>query len=312
MSSAAGAEVDPSVCYRHPDRTSWTLCERCGRTICPECQILTPSGVRCPDCVRELGGSVQWTPAGGSRAAAAKAKQRRARVTTRSLEDRPRWQQVVLGMLRPGGDAPTISWTIAGLAVVSWIAGIFVPVIFFWISAYPSFPWQIWRYFTAIFASPPLYTVAGVASFLLSLLFFLLSAPRAEREYGRRHFFTIVLVASVAGAVCSVLFGTVGYGLFGALFGIFASYLIAVWPSPQARTQLLITLAVYVLIVLVFSPSALPELIGGIIGGAGTAYLIHRNEDSARGMRRAYLIIAGVLVLLIAIAIVRGLIALAS
>jgi hypothetical protein len=119
-------------------------------------------------------------------------------------------------------------------------------------------------------------------------------------------------VASVAGAVCAVLFGSIGYGLFGALFGIFASYLIAVWPSPQARTQLLIMLAIYVLVVLVFSPSALAELIGGIIGGAGAAYLIHRNEDSVKGMRRAYLIIAGVLVLLVAIAIIRGLIALAA
>ena len=52
---ATQAETDPSVCYRHPDRTSWTLCARCGRTICPECQILTPEGVRCPECVREAG-----------------------------------------------------------------------------------------------------------------------------------------------------------------------------------------------------------------------------------------------------------------
>ncbi|HEU0206024.1 MAG TPA: hypothetical protein VFQ74_04945, partial [Pseudolysinimonas sp.] len=102
MSSAAGAEVDPSVCYRHPDRSSWTLCERCGRTICPECQILTPQGVRCPDCVREMGGSVQWKPAGASRSAAAKRSTRRARTATRAVEDRPRWQQVLSSILRPG------------------------------------------------------------------------------------------------------------------------------------------------------------------------------------------------------------------
>ena len=310
MSSAAGAELDPSVCYRHPDRTSWTLCERCGRTICPECQILTPSGVRCPDCVRELGGTVQWTPAGASRATATKTKSRRTR-SSAAAADRPGWQRVILGMLRPGDEAPIISWAIVGLAVAVWIVGIFSPLVFFWIAAVPSLPWQIWRYFTAIFAYPPDYSVSGVASFLLSALFFLLSAPQAERQYGRRHFLTIVTVSAVAGAVCAVLFGAFGYGLFGALFGIFASYLISVWPSPQARTRLLVTLAIYVLIVIVFSPNALPELIGGILGGAGSAYLLHRNEDSPRGMRNAYLIIAGVLVLLVAIAIVRGLIALA-
>lgn len=310
MSPGAEVEGDPSVCYRHPDRTSWTLCERCGRTICPECQILTPSGVRCPDCVSELGGSVQWRPTGSTRAAPSKAKARRARSVVTS--DRPAWQRIVLGMLRPGDETPVISWTIVGIAIAVWIAGIFSQQIFFWLAAFPSFPWQIWRYFTAIFAYPPLYSASGVASFLLTALFFLLSSPQAERQYGRRHFLTIVTVAAVAGAVCAVLFGAYGYGLFGALFGIFASYLISVWPSPQARTQLLITLAIYVLIVIVFSPSALPELIGGIIGGAGAAYLLHRNEDSPRGMRNAYLIIGGVLVLLVAIAIVRGLLTLAT
>ena len=55
------AHDDAGVCYRHPDRHSWVLCERCGRTICPECQIPTPNGVYCPDCVRETSGSApRW------------------------------------------------------------------------------------------------------------------------------------------------------------------------------------------------------------------------------------------------------------
>ena len=125
MAAGAGAELDPSVCYRHPDRTSWTLCERCGRTICPECQILTPQGVRCPDCVRETGGSVQWTPVGSAaKAAAAKtAKAQRERAAAQRAARRPRWQQVVLDFVRPGGTLPIVTWTIAAVTISLWVLG---------------------------------------------------------------------------------------------------------------------------------------------------------------------------------------------
>src|ERR1700710_3007488 len=36
-------------CYRHPDRLSFVLCERCGRTICLECQNHVNGKVLCPD-----------------------------------------------------------------------------------------------------------------------------------------------------------------------------------------------------------------------------------------------------------------------
>src|ERR1700744_100598 len=39
-------------CYRHPDRLSFVLCERCGRTICLECQNHVGGQVLCPDDAR--------------------------------------------------------------------------------------------------------------------------------------------------------------------------------------------------------------------------------------------------------------------
>ncbi|MCU1530024.1 MAG: hypothetical protein JWP75_3787, partial [Frondihabitans sp.] len=47
-----------NFCYRHPDRQSFVLCQRCGRTICGQCQTLAAVGVHCPECVREARGSV--------------------------------------------------------------------------------------------------------------------------------------------------------------------------------------------------------------------------------------------------------------
>ena len=59
-------------CYRHPDRQSYILCQRCGRTICPECQTQAPVGVICPECMREQRASAPRTkPAVLTRARAA-------------------------------------------------------------------------------------------------------------------------------------------------------------------------------------------------------------------------------------------------
>lgn len=40
-------------CYRHPDRPTLLCCNRCGKPICPECAVRTPTGYRCKDCIRE-------------------------------------------------------------------------------------------------------------------------------------------------------------------------------------------------------------------------------------------------------------------
>ena len=103
------ASSSADVCYRHPQRESWTLCSRCGRTICPECQILTPAGVRCPTCVQETGGSVTWQRAGGEpRRPAPKKRRSRAERSAASDSERPRWMQVVGQMFAPGGETPAL------------------------------------------------------------------------------------------------------------------------------------------------------------------------------------------------------------
>ena len=40
-------------CYVHPDRETTLRCNRCERPICAECAVLTPTGYRCKECVRE-------------------------------------------------------------------------------------------------------------------------------------------------------------------------------------------------------------------------------------------------------------------
>lgn len=39
-------------CYVHPNRPTSLRCNRCERPICAQCAIRTPTGYRCPECVR--------------------------------------------------------------------------------------------------------------------------------------------------------------------------------------------------------------------------------------------------------------------
>ena len=40
-------------CYVHPNRETTLRCNRCERPICADCAVLTPTGYRCKECVRE-------------------------------------------------------------------------------------------------------------------------------------------------------------------------------------------------------------------------------------------------------------------
>ncbi len=317
MTPAAGIEVDPSVCYRHPDRTSWTLCARCGRTICPECQILTPSGVRCPECVRELGGSVQWVPTSGSSASNAKAaKAKREREAAQRAARRPRWQQVILDFVRPGNKIPIATWTIAVVTIALWIVGFVtggfasggLPFTFLAPSIIHA-EW-IWTYFTAPFTYPAVPAAQIIFGFLLNIVFLLLIAPGIERGLSRPRFLGVFFAGSAVGSALMVLAGSLNYGLSSALFGLFGAFVVMVWSSPGIRNQILIVLAINLVFTVVLSPGFLPAIVGGLAGGVG-ASLLFRRADAQRNTRDStpFLQIGAGVGVLIVLAVVRGLFA---
>jgi membrane associated rhomboid family serine protease len=291
--SSPHAAVDDSVCYRHPDRTSWTLCQRCGRTICPECQILTPGGVRCPDCVREAGGSVRWEPAAPRPASKAKKAGMRRQSVAKRVDSATR---------------PVITIGVAATALVLWIAGYFaaasaVPggAIFDTLNARPQDALQIWRYATTSLSYPSIGSTY-ILSVLLGIAIFVWIGWGAERLLGWRRFAIVILVAGIAAAaLCGIALGS-SVGLIGPVWGLFGAYLIVVWDQPPVRNRLLIIMVFWFLFSLFFGN--IVAVIGGAAGGIGTVLLLRRFDDrpSVRPST-PYLLLAAGLAALIALAI---------
>ncbi|MGN6743023.1 MAG: rhomboid family intramembrane serine protease [Amnibacterium sp.] len=258
-------EVDPSVCYRHHDRHSWTLCARCGRTICPECQIPGPGGVRCEPCVAEEGGRVSWQPVGAPPPKPVRIRRRR------SLR-LPPWL---------ASDGAPVSRTVLGATVLLWLAGFATQNLpAQWLIAAPGLGWQLWRFVTNPLAFPAAFDVSVILSFALQTVFFLLSAPQAERMLGRRVFVELLLAGTVVGSAASLLAGQAAYGLFGPLFAIFAAVLVLVWPEAAVRNRFLVMIGVNLLLILVLSRGqGLPCVIGAMLAGAGLTALQHRAAE---------------------------------
>jgi hypothetical protein len=287
---ATPAETDPSVCYRHPDRTSWTLCARCGRTICPECQILTPAGVRCPDCVREEGGSVRWEPAAGPRPAT---RAKRTRGPRSSLTE-------AIG----AAGYPAVTIATGAIALILWILGLFTGNLpFAWLAAYPDVAWQVWRYVTSAVAYPAFGQVAVFV--ILSIGIFTFIGWGAERQFGRRRFLEIIVMTTAGAAAISVLAGGAAYGLMGAIWGVTGAYLIVIWPHAAVRNRLLVSVAIW-LLVSVFLGGNLLAIVGGTLSGVGAMLLFRRYDDRPSREWRPHVIMAGAILVLVVLAVVRS------
>jgi len=285
-------EEDASVCYRHPGRQSWILCQRCGRTICPECQIPAPVGVQCPECVREAGG-------GG---ASSRMPWSAPKNNVTAMRRTPKWQRWIGQFLKPDSNAPTVTWVLLGAIVLLFFASLFTGgALLNLLIAYPGQPvWQIWRFFTSAFAQPAFLNV------VLNVIFFLLIGPTVERMLGRARFITVLTAGSAVGASAMIMTGSPAFGFSGAMFGMFAAYFIIGRQMGVSTRPFLIVIGLNLVLSLFISPAFIPMMIGGLLGGGGAAWLFFFHRDRARSTPRLpYLQIAGGVAVFIVVALLQ-------
>ncbi|WP_223693079.1 rhomboid family intramembrane serine protease [Leifsonia poae] len=230
-----------SYCYRHPDRVSYVLCQRCGRTICPECQTPGAVGVICPDCMAQ------------QRATA------------------PRTKPAVLTRMT-GRGAPVVTYALIGICVVVFILqnlpgiGNTVSSALQYAGVY-SDPrlFQPWRMLTSVFGHVSIIHIA------LNMYTLWIFGTLLEPLLGRARYLALFLISGFAGSLGVLLLADPGQpvlGASGAIFGMFGAFFIIQRRMGGSATQILVLMVIN--LVIGFLPGlniAWQAHVGGLVGG---------------------------------------------
>ncbi len=205
MSSADFARNPDNFCYRHPDRQSFVLCQRCLRTICPECQTPGAVGVICPECMGEQRRAA--TPS-------QKKAERRQHLQPVAMRDpRPLATYVIIGLTA----VVFLLQQVPGLSVASALA---FNSVFVW----PGSPYgfEPWRLFTVLIVHGSFLHVG------LNMLVLWMMGRSLEPLLGRWRFVALYLVSGLGGSVAVTLLapGDTVVGASGAIFGMFGALLV--------------------------------------------------------------------------------------
>ena len=264
-------------CYRHPTSESYVLCQRCGNTICQECQIQAPVGYQCPDCV-----------SGGKTKGLARLWGSRGTPRVRVVE-RPAVTQALLGAI--------VVVYLAQLLTRGFVTDLFL----YWP---PLTALEPWRMMTTMFvhSAPSVFHILfnGYSLFVLGTL--------VERLVGPGRFLTLFLLSGFGGSLAVLWLSpaTAVVGASGAIFGLFGALFVIQRTFGGANIQLLIVLGLNLVLGFIVPGISWQAHIGGLIVGSAIGAIFVRNRGSSTW--RAELLslgaLAGALVGLTALALI--------
>ena len=279
MTSLPGTAAN--FCYRHPGRQSFILCQRCGRTICPECQTQAAVGVICPECMRE---------------------QRQSAPRTKSAV-RTRFSRLT------AAGAPVVTTSIIALTLVVFLLqlipglGVTDALRYAGVYSYPG-SFEPWRMLTSVFV----HSTGFIFHVLLNMYTLWIFGQILERMLGRGRFLALYLLSGLAGSLgvlflASPLVPVVGAS--GAIFGLMGAFLVIQRKLGGNATQLLILVGIN--LVIGFLPGlnvAWQAHVGGLIGGAIIGLIfVQTRQRSKRTLQ--FVLLGGFGALLVALSLAK-------
>ena len=259
-----------NTCYRHPDRQSFVLCQRCGRTICPECQTPAAVGVHSPECVRE----------------------QRAKFTENRRASGPSSLTVArrrFAMLDQKGTVVLIAVSVA-IWLLDRLSGGFLSQ---WL-AYNSalLPTQPWRIVTVLFVH------SGVFHILFNMWALFIFGRMLENMLGTWRFLALYFISGIAGSMLVTFLapGTWVVGASGAIFGLFAAFFVLQRSLGNNAVQLLVIIGLN--LVIGFLPGtniSWQAHVGGFLAGFVTGFVFSRTRNvRQRGLQMTLLALEAV------------------
>lgn len=208
------AEDAVPTCYRHPTRETYVRCNRCDRSICPDCMHSAAVGFHCPECVKEGNRSV-------------------------------RQRQTLFGG-KVSGDEGVATKVIIGICVVAFLLQMsddrvterFADLPARWPSlqgdadAVGVAAGEFYRLLTAAFLH------GGVIHIAFNMYALFAFGTQVENALGRVRYVALYLVSALGGSTLSYLMAHVGpngpfpvdsassVGASGAVFGLFGAYYV--------------------------------------------------------------------------------------
>ncbi|OII11530.1 rhomboid family intramembrane serine protease [Curtobacterium sp. MCBA15_009] len=260
-----------NTCYRHPDRQSFVLCQRCGRTICPECQTPAAVGVHCPECVRE---------------------QRALFAANRRASGGPSGLTVArrrFAMLDQKGTVVLVA-----ISVLVWLFDELSRGALTNLLAYNSLllPVQPWRAVTVLFVH------SGFLHILFNMWALWIFGRILENMLGTWRFVALYFITGVFGTMLVTFLapGTWVVGASGAIFGLFAAFFVLQRSLGQNAVQLLVIMGLNLLIGFIPGTNISWQAhVGGIIGGFVVGFVFAQTRNiRQRPLQIALLVAAAV------------------
>lgn len=288
MSQPPTPETGVPTCYRHPGRESYIRCQRCDRTICPDCMRDSAVGFQCPECVAE-----------GKKA-------------TRS-------GRTAYGGLRPT-NAGLTSLVLIGMNVTVWVAvlvtGGNASRLVDWLALRPNGLCQLsnglfnaprstceggggtwlpgvddgayWQLMTSAFTHVEPWHIA------FNMLALYVLGPQLELAIGRARFLALYLLSAFAGSAL-VYWASPEFqltlGASGAIFGLMGALLVVVHKIGGDYRTVLTWIAINFAFTFLFgSTISWQGHLGGFIGGAAIAGVI---AYAPRGSHRTLVQVSG-------------------
>lgn len=278
-----------NFCYRHPDRQSFVLCQRCTRTICPECMTQAPVGVICPECM---------------------AKERKNRTPAQKRAQRQWGRRAPAAIAGSRAGEPVVTYGIIavtafvgllqlvpGLEITSWFrfwVGYLLPDL-------SGMPFEPWRLLTAALVH------SGILHLGLNMLALWMLGRSLEPMLGRWRFLALYVLGAIGGsaAVGIIAPGSATVGASGAVFALFGALLVIGLHMGANMTGLLVLLGVN--LVIGFVPGfniAWEAHVGGAAIGALVGFIILRTRKPTQRVLQIVLLSAVFLGIIAAVLII--------
>ncbi|MBH0052766.1 rhomboid family intramembrane serine protease [Salinibacterium sp. SWN139] len=268
-------DASGNYCYRHPDRQSFTLCQRCGRTVCPSCQTQAAVGVHCPECIKE------------------------------ARANGPKRKPVLVRAARASEGKPVVTYTLIGLTVAIFLLqlipglGVTQALVYY----PPLTAIEPWRMITSAF----LHSTSSIFHLGFNMFTLFIFGRVLEIPLGRARFIALYLISALGGSVAVLLLAptSVVLGASGSIFGIVAAFFVIQRRMGVNNRVLLIVLVIN--LVAGFIPGlniSWQAHVGGLVTGAVLALIFVRQRNK-RSANSEIALVALVVAALISLTLVR-------